>query len=110
MFLCTDKPGEIVRLVEDWPEFRPLYETVYNVCRNTEKVMGFFSEELRELDRNTVQYMMDEMQDEIDGLRFREQQINLLNQRLIEGNRIEDLRRSAQDRDYQKQLLKEYGI
>ena len=25
-----------------------------------------FSKELQELDRNTVQYMMDEMQDEID--------------------------------------------
>ncbi len=28
--------------------------------------MGFFSEELRILDRNTVQYMIDEMQETID--------------------------------------------
>ena len=34
------------------------------MCRNTEKVMNMFSKELRELDRNTVQYMIDEMQEE----------------------------------------------
>ena len=32
-----------------------------------EKVMGMFSEELREMDRNTVQYMIDEMQATIDA-------------------------------------------
>ncbi|MBQ4530536.1 MAG: hypothetical protein IJA36_08015 [Lachnospiraceae bacterium] len=30
--------------------------------------MNMFSKELQILDENTVQYMMDEMQDEIDGL------------------------------------------
>lgn len=29
--------------------------------------MGMFSKELRELDRNTVQYMIDEMQETIDA-------------------------------------------
>lgn len=33
---------------------------------NPEDIMGFFSEELRILDRNTVQYMMDEMQEDLD--------------------------------------------
>ncbi len=28
--------------------------------------MGMFSKELQELDRNTVQYMIDEMEEEID--------------------------------------------
>ena len=28
--------------------------------------MGFFSEELREMDRNTVKYMIDELQKEVD--------------------------------------------
>ena len=28
--------------------------------------MGFFSEELREMDRNTVRYMIDELQKEVD--------------------------------------------
>ena len=33
---------------------------------NTEKVMEMFSKELLEMDRNTVLYMIDEMQNEID--------------------------------------------
>lgn len=37
------------------------------LCLNTEKVMNMFSKELMELDRNTVQFMIDEMQDEIDS-------------------------------------------
>lgn len=66
MFFCAEEPEEIVRLIENHPRFKPLYEIAYNICRNMEKVMGIFSEELLELDRNTVQYMMDEMQDEIN--------------------------------------------
>ena len=44
-----------------------MYQQIYEICRNTERVMGMYSEELRILDRNTVQLMIDEMQDEIDG-------------------------------------------
>ena len=36
------------------------------MCQNVEKVMNMFSKELQELDRNTVQYMIDEMQDTIN--------------------------------------------
>ena len=65
-FFSAEKPEEIVRLIEAYPEFRALYEDIYQLCRNTEKVMGMFSKELLELDRNTVQYMIDEMQDTIN--------------------------------------------
>ena len=36
------------------------------MCQNTERVMEMFSEELRELDKNTVKYMIEEQQREID--------------------------------------------
>lgn len=56
----------ILAIVEKYPEFTPLYEQAYEFCRNIEEVMGMFSKELYELDRNTVQYMIDEMQEEIN--------------------------------------------
>ena len=62
-----DDPEVIVDLVEKYPYFRSMYEEVYEMCRNTEKVMNMFFKELRELDRNTVQYMIDEMQEELEG-------------------------------------------
>lgn len=59
----------IEALLESYPDFKELYGEIYELCRNVEKVMEMFSKELKELDRNTVQYMIDEMQEEIDGMR-----------------------------------------
>ena len=67
IFLSDDNPETIIRLIEEYPEFREMYEEICDLCLNTEKVMGMFSKELLELDRNTVQLMIDEMQDEIDS-------------------------------------------
>lgn len=66
-FLCMDSPEEIIELIKKYPEFKPMYEEVYKLCLNIEKVMGMFSKELAEMDKNTVIYMMDEMQIEIDA-------------------------------------------
>jgi 2C-methyl-D-erythritol 2,4-cyclodiphosphate synthase len=62
-----EKPEDIVRLILQYPEFGDIYKEAYEICRNIEGVMEMFSEELYELDRNTVQYMIDEMQDTIDA-------------------------------------------
>ena len=59
-FLAFDEPERIMDLIERFPEFRGLYEDVYEMCRNIEGVMNMYSKELAELDRNTVQYMIEE--------------------------------------------------
>ena len=33
---------------------KDIYEEIYNICRNSERMMGMFSKELEILDRNTV--------------------------------------------------------
>ena len=63
-FLSSDEPADIIALIEKYPEFKPMYEQIYEICENIEQVMGMFSKELYELDRNTVQYMIDELQEE----------------------------------------------
>ncbi len=68
-FLSVDDPEWIVKLIQQHPEFIPFYKEVYTICRNVERTMGIFSEELRILDRNTVQLMIDEMQDEINEMK-----------------------------------------
>ena len=65
--LSSDEPEDIVKLITEYPEFKAVYEEVYNLCLNVEKVMGIFSEELKQLDQNTVQLMIDEMQQELDN-------------------------------------------
>jgi predicted nucleic acid-binding Zn-ribbon protein len=43
-----------------------MYADLYNMCLNVEGVMNMFSKELQILDQNTVKYMIDEMQEELD--------------------------------------------
>jgi len=67
-FFSSDQPEKVIELITAYPEFKPMYEELYRLCLNTERVMDMFSQELYELDTNTVKYMMDEMQDEINDL------------------------------------------
>lgn len=46
-----------------------MYEQVYEICRNTEEMLGMYSEFLAELDRNTVDYMIDELREEANRLK-----------------------------------------
>lgn len=49
------------KMLEQNSEFRDIYEEIYNICRNSERMMGMFSKELEILDRNTVKLMIDEL-------------------------------------------------
>lgn len=80
-FLSLDEPDDILRILKAYPEFKPLYGHVYDMCQNMEKIMGLFSKELQELDRNTVQYMIDEMQEEINQ---QKEQLTQKNRQLTE--------------------------
>jgi len=53
-------------LIEQYPRFKEYYKEVYELCSDIEKVMNMFSRELAILDSNTVDYMIDEMQNTID--------------------------------------------
>ena len=88
MFLGTDDPDRILQLLDQYPWFEDLYRDLYTACRNTERVMGMFSEELKILDRNTVQYMIDEMEEQIkeQGRQLKEKELQLESQK----NQIKD--------------------
>lgn len=73
----------VVTLMEAYPEFKEMYRQVYEICRNVEDVMGLFSKELLELDRNTVQYMIDEMQEEINQYKAQLEETNQLYQEAL---------------------------
>ena len=66
VFLSFDEPEWIITLIQAYPQFRAMYQQMYEICLNMEKVMSVYSKELAELDKNTVRYMMDEMQAELD--------------------------------------------
>lgn len=85
-FLSIDDPELIVTLLSRYPKFRDMYADVYELCRNTEDIMGLFSKELQILDENTVDYMIDEMQATIDELKRNNQELQTSNQDLQTSN------------------------
>ena len=46
LFLSTDEPEIIIELIRQYPEFKEMYEEIYVMCQNVEKVMEMFSKEL----------------------------------------------------------------
>lgn len=68
-FMSMDDPEDILQIIEGYPEFKEIYEQIYEICRNLEGVMGMYSKELQELDRNSVELMVDAMQKDLDKTR-----------------------------------------
>lgn len=104
-FLSTDEPEKIIELISAYPEFKSMYDDIYELCRNIEGVMNMFSKELYILDRNTEQYMMDEMQAEINGLQKERQILQDENQTLQgENQTLQDENQTLQN---EKQTLQD---
>lgn len=81
-FLSCDSPEHIVELIEKYPMFRNMYEEVYDICLNMERVMHMFSKELLEMDRNTVRYMIEEQQEQLEE----QQRLLAENQKKLDEN------------------------
>lgn len=95
-FLSTDEPEQIIILIEAFPEFKEVYQDVYELCNNTERVMQMFSKELRELDHNTAEYMVDVMQEELNSAN---ETIKNMSEEIIKANKqkAEAERQNAKD-------------
>lgn len=65
-FISCDEPERMIELMAKYPQFKAMYQDLYDMCLNVEGVMEMFSKELRELDRNTVQYMIEEQEKELE--------------------------------------------
>lgn len=87
-FFSRDDPATIVQLITEYPEFKPMYETIYRTCLDMEKVMGFFSQELKVMDDNTVKYMVDTLSAEVDTLTQQKEVLSKENEALSKDNEI----------------------
>lgn len=65
-FLGSDKPADIQRVISSHPKFEQMYEEIRYFRYHPEEAIQMFSEALRILDENTVKYMIEEMQQEIN--------------------------------------------
>ena len=64
--LVTENLEEAERLIEDYPWLQEIYEEIAMLRHRPEEVLGMFSEALRILDQNTVKYMIEELQKQLE--------------------------------------------
>ena len=101
-FLSSDEVEDIINLIETYPEFKSLYETLYSMCENIEGVMSMFSEELYQLDKNTAEFMVDEYS------RIAEEQKTLIAQMNVElAQKTDELAQKSDVIAEQKQIIEE---
>ena len=65
-FFCTEDADEAEALCQDYPWLSALYAEMAEFGRRPEELITMFSEFLREMDRNTIRYMVDDMKEQIE--------------------------------------------
>ena len=68
-FLTEDNPEKIVQFVNQFPEFLPCYQDLISFREKPEELIHMFSDALRELDKNTERYMVEELNKEVANLK-----------------------------------------
>ena len=67
--LATESVKDAEKLIDEYPEYtwlEEIYEEMAMLRHRPEEVLGMFSEALRILDENTVKYMIEELQKELE--------------------------------------------
>lgn len=65
-FFCTETVEEAEALCAIYPWLSEIYVEMAEYGRKPEELMTMFSEMLREMDRNTIRYMVDDMKEQIE--------------------------------------------
>ncbi len=66
-FLGSDAPADIVKLINNYPEFMDYYREILEFRKNPKELMFMYSEILAQMDRNMEKYMADDMQAQINA-------------------------------------------
>ena len=67
-FLTEDDPDEIVNFVNQYPEFLPCYKDLIAFRQNPKELINMFSNALKEMDKNTERYMVEELNKKVKEL------------------------------------------
>ena len=65
-FLASDRPEDIRRVVEAYPEFEILYQEIIRFQYNPKELMAMVPEAIRMMDEGSYQLMIDRMQAQLD--------------------------------------------
>ena len=115
-FINAERKEEFDMLAQKDPYIASAYGQLQVVSQDREKRLEYEARQKAILDHNQMMYeatqrgwKAGEKHGWEQGEKFVER-INKLNSLLIEENRLEDLKRSVSDKDFQQQLMKKYRI
>lgn len=87
-FIGSDKPEDIRRVIQKFPKFEEMYQEISIFRYDPEEAVQMFSDALRKLDENTVNYMIEELRAEIEEknseLKVRDNLIEELQKQILE--------------------------
>ena len=84
-----------MRIIERYPDFREIYEEIAQFQVKPEELVGMYSKALEILDRNTVQYMIEEQKQEIEE---QQREIEERKREIVEQQReIEEHKREMEE-------------
>ena len=130
-FIASDSLADIRKVIEAFPEFKELYKEIFGFRYHMKELVGMYSKTLSILDANTVKYMVEQQREEIEQQREELEQkdqalkqkdqaleqsnrnmnnVNILIEKLTEAGRSGDILKTVKDLEYQKKLLREFGI
>lgn len=66
LFLISDSPSDISRLIEWHPWMKELYADIFEFRRHPKELVNMYSKALEIMDRNTVRYMVEEQKAELE--------------------------------------------
>ena len=108
-FINAERKEEFDMLAQKNPYIESAYERLQVISQDRQKRLEYEAREKAILDHNQMMIEAEERGEE-RGRELAEEQINKLNAFLIHEKRFEDLERSTRDKEFQKQLMHQYGI
>lgn len=64
-FIESDKPEDIRRVIQKFPKFEEMYREASVFRYHPEEAVEMFSDALRKLDENTINYMIEILKEEL---------------------------------------------
>lgn len=104
-FISSEKKEEFDMLAKKDPYIESAYKHLQVISQDKEKRMEYEAREKAIRDYNEGMLEAEER-----GIAIGEERINKLHSLLIRDKRFEDLEHSTKDKDFQQQLMQQYGI
>lgn len=104
-FINSERKEEFDMLAQKNQYIESAYERLQVISQDRQKRLEYEAREKAILDHNQMILEAEER-----GREQGEDRINQLNTFLIKEKRYEDLERAARDKEFQKQLMSDYGI